>query len=74
MVARDSITNLSAKVNQLSLETDYERKLFDQGWKQKNSKKEALEKSLMKLPPTLSESREIHDLYLEYAKYNSHVR
>ncbi|KAI9201924.1 HotDog domain-containing protein [Polychytrium aggregatum] len=69
MVARDAETGKSAKVNQLKLETDEERRLFRLGAEQRARKQVANQTSLSKQPPSIEEMFLIHELYLEYSTY-----
>ncbi|KAJ3217906.1 Acyl-coenzyme A thioesterase 9, mitochondrial [Dinochytrium kinnereticum] len=69
MVARDNETNKAAKVNQLKLESEEERRLFRLGAEQKARKKVASQTSLTKIPPSTEEMLLVHDLYLETKKY-----
>eukprot|EP00842_Homolaphlyctis_polyrhiza_P001636 jgi/Hompol1/2473/HPOL_000092-RA len=68
-VALDPKTNKATKVNQLILETDEDRQLFLLGADNKQSKKEASQTALTKVPPRVDEMLLIHDLYLEHKQY-----
>ncbi|KAG0286540.1 hypothetical protein BGZ97_007387 [Linnemannia gamsii] len=70
MVARDAITGKAAQVNPLLLRDDNEKKLFQMGEDHKTKKRAATDSALTKLPPTQEERFLIHDLYLEYSKYD----
>ncbi|KAG0348747.1 hypothetical protein BG004_004323 [Podila humilis] len=70
MVARDALTGKAAQVNPMLLQHDTEKKLFQMGEDHKARKKLAAESALTKRPPTQEERFLIHDLYLEYSKYD----
>ncbi|KAF9154007.1 hypothetical protein BG015_002150 [Linnemannia schmuckeri] len=70
MVARDALTGKAAQVNPLLLRDDNEKKLFQMGEDHKTKKRVATDSALTKLPPTQEERFLIHDLYLEYSKYD----
>ncbi|KAF9180335.1 hypothetical protein BGZ51_006053 [Haplosporangium sp. Z 767] len=70
MVARDALTGKAAQVNPLLLQNDAEKKLFQMGEENKARKRLASESALTKRPPTEEERFLIHDLYLEYSKYD----
>ncbi|KAF9900424.1 hypothetical protein EC991_007340 [Linnemannia zychae] len=70
MVARDAVTGKAAQVNPLLLRDDNEKKLFQMGEDHKTKKRVATDSALTKLPPTQEERFLIHDLYLEYSKYD----
>ncbi|KAG0351894.1 hypothetical protein BG005_008637 [Podila minutissima] len=70
MVARDALTGKAAQVNPMLLQNDAEKKLFQMGEDHKARKKLAAESALTKRPPTQEERFLIHDLYLEYSKYD----
>ncbi|KAF9925510.1 hypothetical protein FBU30_004729 [Linnemannia zychae] len=71
MVARDALTNKAAQVNPLLLQNDAEKKLFQMGEENKARKRLAADAALTKRPPTQDERFLIHDLYLEYSKYDN---
>ncbi|GJJ70544.1 acyl-coenzyme A thioesterase 9 [Entomortierella parvispora] len=70
MVARDAITGKAAQVNPMLLQNDTEKKLFQMGEDHKAKKRVATDSALTKRPPTQEERFLIHDLYLEYSKYD----
>lgn len=70
MVARDSTTGKAAQVNPMLMQSDAEKKLFQMGEDHKAKKHLASEQALTKRPPTEEERFLIHDLYLEYSKYD----
>ncbi|GJJ77586.1 acyl-coenzyme A thioesterase 9 [Entomortierella parvispora] len=70
MVARDALTGKAAQVNPLLLQNDTEKKLFQMGEEHKARKRLAADSALTKRPPTQEERLLIHDLYLEYSKYD----
>ncbi|KAG0254709.1 hypothetical protein DFQ27_006713 [Actinomortierella ambigua] len=70
MVARDALTGKAAQVNPMLLQNDIEKKLFQMGEDHKARKRLALDSSLTKRPPTQEERFLIHDLFLEYSKYD----
>ncbi|KAI1318372.1 hypothetical protein EDD11_006710 [Mortierella claussenii] len=70
MVARDTTTGKAAQVNPMLLQNDAEKKLFQMGEDHKARKRLAAEQALTKRPPTEEERFLIHDLYLEYSKYD----
>ncbi|KAF9579963.1 Acyl-coenzyme A thioesterase 9, mitochondrial [Lunasporangiospora selenospora] len=74
MVARDALTGKAAQVNPLLLQNDTEKKLFQMGEENKARKRLAFESALTKRPPTEEERFLIHDLYLEYSKYDDDPR
>ena len=67
MVAKDPITKKSTPINQLILETDEERKLFQVGEQRKMKKLEHI--GLDKIPPTPEEMILVHELYKETMQY-----
>ncbi|KAJ3211219.1 Acyl-coenzyme A thioesterase 9, mitochondrial [Clydaea vesicula] len=69
MVARNPVDGKSVQVNQLSLETDEERRLFKLGAEQKSRKQVQTLTSFEKKPPTYEEMTLLHELYLEYRQY-----
>ncbi|KAF8974107.1 hypothetical protein BGZ46_009770 [Entomortierella lignicola] len=69
-VARYADTNKAAQVNPLRLQNDAEKKLFQASEDHKTRKRLASESALTKRPPTEDERFLIHDLYLEYSKYD----
>ncbi|KAG0376285.1 hypothetical protein BGX24_007983 [Mortierella sp. AD032] len=71
MVARDALTGKAAQVNPLLLQNDAEKKLFQMGEDHKARKRLAADAALTKRPPTQDERFLIHDLYLEYSKYDN---
>ncbi|KAG0065636.1 hypothetical protein BGZ89_008092 [Linnemannia elongata] len=71
MVARDALTGKAAQVNPLLLQNDAEKKLFQMGEDHKARKRQAADTALTKRPPTQDERFLIHDLYLEYSKYDN---
>ncbi|KAF9130114.1 hypothetical protein BGW39_003474 [Mortierella sp. 14UC] len=71
MVARDALTGKAAQVNPLLLQNDAEKKLFQMGEDHKARKRLAADTALTKRPPTQDERFLIHDLYLEYSKYDN---
>ncbi|KAG0230228.1 hypothetical protein BGW42_001095 [Actinomortierella wolfii] len=70
MVARDALTGKAAQVNPMLLQNDVEKKLFQMGEDHKARKRVASDSALTKRPPTQEERFLIHDLYLEYSKYD----
>ncbi|KAF9941494.1 hypothetical protein BGZ65_002863 [Modicella reniformis] len=74
MVARDAVTGKAAQVNPMLLQNDAEKKLFQMGEDHKARKRFAAEQALTKRPPTEEERFLIHDLYLEYSKYDSYQK
>ncbi|KAF9964707.1 hypothetical protein BGZ70_006059 [Mortierella alpina] len=74
MVARDALTGRAAQVNPMLLQNDTEKKLFQMGEDHKAKKRLAAESALTKRPPTEVERFLIHDLYLEYSKYDDPQR
>ncbi|KAK3829219.1 MAG: acyl-CoA thioester hydrolase [Benniella sp.] len=70
MVARDACTGKAAQVNPMDLQNDAEKKLFQMGEDHKAKKRLAAEQALTKRPPTEDERFLIHELYLEYSKYD----
>ncbi|KAF9432525.1 hypothetical protein BGZ76_010667 [Entomortierella beljakovae] len=69
MVARDALTSKAAQVNPLELTNDSERKLFQISENRKAMKRLAAESDLTKRPPSEEERFLIHDMYLQYSKY-----
>ncbi|KAJ3224426.1 Acyl-coenzyme A thioesterase 9, mitochondrial [Chytriomyces hyalinus] len=69
MVARDPSTGKAAKVPQLKLDTNQERKLFLQGTEHKARKQFACETALSIRPPSTEEMSLVHSLYLNYRQY-----
>ncbi|KAG0251770.1 hypothetical protein BG011_007377 [Mortierella polycephala] len=70
MVARDALTGKAAQVNPMLLQNDAEKRMFQMGEEHKARKRLASESALTKRPPTQEERFLIHDLYLEYSKYD----
>ncbi|KAG0304360.1 hypothetical protein BGZ98_005616 [Dissophora globulifera] len=70
MVARDALTGKAAQVNPMLLQNDAEKRLFQMGEDHKAKKRLAAEQALTKRPPTEDERISIHELYLEYSKYD----
>ncbi|KAI7823815.1 HotDog domain-containing protein, partial [Gamsiella multidivaricata] len=70
MVARDALSGKAAQVNPMLLQNEPEKKLFQMGEDHKARKRLASEQALTKRPPTEEERFLIHDLYLEYSKYD----
>ncbi|TPX73355.1 hypothetical protein CcCBS67573_g05371 [Chytriomyces confervae] len=70
MVARDPSTGKAAKVPQLKLDTNQERKLFLQGTEHKARKQFANETALSIRPPSTEEMSLVHSLYLNYRQYD----
>ncbi|KAL1925161.1 uncharacterized protein VTP21DRAFT_44 [Calcarisporiella thermophila] len=70
MVAKDAATGASAQVNPLRLDSPAERRLFQLGEEMKQRKRVAAEEALTRRPPTPEERLLVHDLYLEYSKYD----
>ncbi|KAG2219695.1 hypothetical protein INT45_001867 [Circinella minor] len=69
MVAIDSVTKKSAKINPLRTETPAEERLFEFAQANKARKKRASETTLSRHPPTHEERLAIHDIYLQYSQY-----
>ncbi|KAI8818631.1 HotDog domain-containing protein [Fimicolochytrium jonesii] len=69
MVARDPITGKAAKVNQLILETDEDRRLFRSGAEHKARKLMDSQFDLSAVPPSFEELNLVHELYKEYIQY-----
>lgn len=69
MVAIDSATLKSVKVNSLKLLTPADHRLFRFAEDNKARKRRAAESSLSKTPPTQEERLYIHDTYLQYSQY-----
>ncbi|KAF9099775.1 hypothetical protein BGX27_000533 [Mortierella sp. AM989] len=69
-VAKYALTHKAAQVNPLRLQNDAEKKLFQISEDHKTRKRIAAESALTKRPPTEDERFLIHDLYLEYSKYD----
>ncbi|KAJ3417340.1 Acyl-coenzyme A thioesterase 9, mitochondrial [Chytridiales sp. JEL 0842] len=69
MVARDPVTKKAARINQLKLETEEERRLFRLGAEAKARKQVANQISLDKKPPSSEEMLLVHALYQEYKQY-----
>ncbi|KAI9493641.1 acyl-CoA hydrolase, partial [Zychaea mexicana] len=69
MVAIDSVTRKSAKINPLKTETPAEERLFEFARSNKARKKRAAETTLSRHPPTHEERLAIHDIYLQYSQY-----
>ncbi|KAF9995593.1 hypothetical protein BGZ79_010714 [Entomortierella chlamydospora] len=69
-VARDALTHRAAQVNPMRLQNDAEKKIFQASEDHKTRKRLAAESALTKRPPTEDERFLIHDLYLEYSKYD----
>ncbi|KAM3586127.1 hypothetical protein VKS41_002656 [Umbelopsis sp. WA50703] len=69
MVAIDSATLKSVKVNSLKLLTPADHRLFRFAEDNKARKRRAAEMSLSKTPPTQEERLYIHDMYLQYSQY-----
>ncbi|KAF9955072.1 hypothetical protein BGZ72_004027 [Mortierella alpina] len=74
MVARDALTGRAAQVNPMLLQNETEKKLFQMGEDHKAKKRVAADSALTKRPPTEVERFLIHDLYLEYSKYDDPQR
>lgn len=70
MVARDALTGKAAQVNPMDLRNEAEKRLFQMGEDHKAKKRLAADQALTKQPPTEDERLLIHDLYLEYSKYD----
>ncbi|KAI8599037.1 acyl-CoA thioester hydrolase [Dissophora ornata] len=70
MVAIDTLTGKAAQVNPVLMQNEAEKKLFQMGEDHKARKRLAAEQALTKRPPTEEERFLIHDLYLEYSKYD----
>ncbi|KAI8927922.1 HotDog domain-containing protein [Entophlyctis helioformis] len=71
MVALNPKTGRATKVNNLLIETERDRRLFELGEEHKNAKKRAKATELSKAPPKDEEMLLIHDLYREYKQYQS---
>ncbi|KAJ3014085.1 Acyl-coenzyme A thioesterase 9, mitochondrial [Thoreauomyces humboldtii] len=69
MVARDPVSGGSAKVNQLSLDTEEERRLFRSGASHRAQKLADKKFDLSSTPPSFEEMKLVHELYLEYIQY-----
>jgi acyl-coenzyme A thioesterase 9 len=71
MVALDSATLKSVKVNSLKLLSPSDHRLFRFAEDSKARKRRAAEASLSKTPPTQEERLYIHDVYLQYSEYDN---
>lgn len=65
MVALDSATGKSARVNPLITRTEEERRISEYAQDCKSRKKEAGQSTLDKFPPTVDERLTLHDLYMK---------
>ena len=70
MVAIDSATGKSVRINPLKTTTPAEERLFQFAKANKARKKRNAESALTRFPPTPEERLAIHDIYLEYSKYD----
>lgn len=73
MVAIDSVTGKSVRVNPLITTSPAEERLFELAKANKARKKSASETALSRYPPTPEERLAIHDIYLEYSRYKGGV-
>lgn len=69
MVAIDSVTGKSVKINPLKTTSPAEERLFEFAKANKARKKRASETALNRRPPTHEERLAIHDIYLQYSQY-----
>ncbi|KAI8584300.1 hypothetical protein K450DRAFT_219191 [Umbelopsis ramanniana AG] len=74
MVAIDSATLKSVKVNSLKLLSPADHRLFRFAEDSKARKRRAAEVSLSKTPPTQEERLHIHDVYLKYSEYDDNKK
>ncbi|KAH8550571.1 acyl-CoA thioester hydrolase [Umbelopsis sp. PMI_123] len=74
MVAIDSATLKSVKVNSLKLLSPQDHTLFRFAEDSKARKRRAAEVSLSKTPPTQEERLYIHDVYLKYSEYDDNKK
>ncbi|KAJ3252948.1 Acyl-coenzyme A thioesterase 9, mitochondrial [Chytriomyces hyalinus] len=69
MVTRDPTTGKAAPLKQLVLETDEERKIFEEGAANKARKQSEAQSGLTKRAPSHDEMTLVHNMYMEYRKY-----
>ncbi|KAJ3155270.1 Acyl-coenzyme A thioesterase 9, mitochondrial [Geranomyces michiganensis] len=69
MVARDPVTGRAAKINQLKLDTENDRKLFRIGAAHRAQVIADKQFDLSSTPPTFEEMSLVHSLYSEYIQY-----
>ncbi|GAB5592251.1 hypothetical protein Unana1_07151 [Umbelopsis nana] len=74
MVAIDSATLKSVKVNSLKLLTPADHRIFRFAEDSKARKRRSAEISLSKTPPTQEERLFIHDVYLQYSEYDDNKK
>ncbi|KAG2182993.1 hypothetical protein INT44_005974 [Umbelopsis vinacea] len=74
MVAIDSATLKSVKVNSLKLLSPADHRLFRFAEDSKARKRRAAEVSLSRTPPTQEERLHIHDVYLKYSEYDDNKK
>ena len=74
MVAIDSATLKSVKVNSLKLLSPADHRLFRFAEDSKARKRRAAETSLSRTPPTQEERLYIHDVYLKYSEYDDNKK
>ncbi|ORX49461.1 hypothetical protein DM01DRAFT_1308943 [Hesseltinella vesiculosa] len=74
MVALDSVTNKSVRVNPLRLANAEEKSLFMFAEDAKHRKRLASEADLSKKPPTEEERVTLHELYMKYTDAEKNVR
>eukprot|EP00835_Amoeboradix_gromovi_P006764 NODE_876_length_3515_cov_0.125293.p1 type:complete len:333 gc:universal NODE_876_length_3515_cov_0.125293:1754-756(-) len=65
MVARDALTQSAVQIHPLKLETKEEHSIFNKGAAIRNLKKTQAQQSLVKQPPTSSELKSVHELFLK---------
>ncbi|KAG2205628.1 hypothetical protein INT46_003455 [Mucor plumbeus] len=68
MVAVDSVTGKSVRVNPLVTRTDKEKKISEYAQDCKSHKRLVGESALSKAPPTEDERLTLHDIYMNYSK------
>lgn len=71
MVARDPLNRGSAVLNPLTLETPEEKKLFEQGERNKLARKSSAKDSLFKNPPSEEEKMLIHDFFIKTVDHSA---
>ncbi|KAJ3172199.1 Acyl-coenzyme A thioesterase 9, mitochondrial [Geranomyces variabilis] len=69
MVARDPVTGRAAKINQLKLDTEEDRRLFRIGATHRAQLIADKQFDLSSTPPTFEEMSLVHSLYSEYIQY-----
>ncbi|EJF60136.1 Thioesterase/thiol ester dehydrase-isomerase [Dichomitus squalens] len=68
MVCRDGRTHRSRPVNPLLLDTEEDRQLYNIGEVHRRRRQTQADRSLDRVPPTASESQELHSMYLNYGQ------